>query len=46
MVMKGELWESGRGAIAPIVVVSASTCRSAPRGGEGERGKLDWVLQH
>lgn len=46
MVMKRVLWESGRGAIAPIVVVSVFTCGSALRGGEGERGELDWVLQH
>lgn len=46
MIMKGELCESGRGAIAPIVVVSVSTCGSALRGGEGEWGKLDWILQH
>ena len=44
-VMRGWLCES-EVAIAPIVVVSVSTGGSALRGGQGEWGELDWVLQH
>ena len=45
-VMNGELCKSGR-AIATVVLISVSTgCGGALRGGQGEWGKLDWILQH
>lgn len=45
-VMDSKLGEAGM-AIATVVEVSVSTrCGGALRGGQGERGELDWVLQH
>ncbi len=44
--MNGKLGEAGV-AIATVVEVSVSTgCGGALRRGQGERGELDWVLQH
>ena len=45
-VVDGELCESGR-AISTVVLVSVSTGGvRALRGGQGEWGELDWILQH
>ena len=44
--MNSELCESGMSIATIVMVVSVSTGGGALRGGQGEWGKLDWILQH